>query len=283
MQRLDHGAGRSIGTTGRGHPLVHQEQPVGSEEQTVPRSSVLTLHTRDALLTILVGLLAFVLYWQTLAPGVVTITDDSLEFQLVAQRGAIPHPTGYPLYAILLTLSARLLPIGEVAFRANLLSALAASGAVALTFLVARRLQLQRLAAFFAAALLALSPTFWSQATLAEVYALHILIVAAVVYALLRWEATPASHSGWFAGAAFLFGLGLAHHQMILLWAPAIFLYWSLVADNPGLAFRNPTWLLALFAPLLLYLWLPLRAEVGSIDGTYDDVGFGCWVRACQY
>ncbi|MGD8515751.1 MAG: DUF2723 domain-containing protein, partial [Anaerolineae bacterium] len=41
------------------------------------------------------------LYLQTLAPSVVTLFDDSLEFPLVAHRLAIAHPTGYPLYTLL--------------------------------------------------------------------------------------------------------------------------------------------------------------------------------------
>ena len=120
----------------------------------------------DRLVALLMGLLAFVLYWRTLAPGVISIADDTLEFQLIAQRGAIPHPTGYPLYAILLTLAARLLPIGEVAFRANLLSALMASLAVMLTYLVGRAMGMKRFPAIFAAGLLAITPTFWGHATI---------------------------------------------------------------------------------------------------------------------
>ena len=153
--------------------------------------SLLTIFRRrlnvDVALAILLALLALAFYLRTLAPSVVSIADDSLEFQLIAQRGAIPHPTGYPLYALLLTLFARLFPIGEVAFRANLLSALAASAAVGLTYLVGRTMALRRFAAFFSAAWLAIVPTFWAHATVAEVYPLHIALVAALLLTILRW------------------------------------------------------------------------------------------------
>ncbi len=239
----------------------------------------------DAVVAFAVALGALLLYLTTMAPGVVSIADDSLEFQLLAQRAAIPHPTGYPLYAILLAAIARGFPFGEVAWRANLLSGLAASGAVGLTFLVGRQMGLQRMAALFGAGLFALSPTFWSQATLAEVYALHHLLVAAMGLALLRWQ----PHRGAPVWAALFVGLGMAHHRMIVLWLPAVALYTVWVGRKSGgragrhLARPASQVILALCLPLLLYLWLPLRATVGSIDGSYDTVGFGCWVRACLY
>ncbi|MBA3533502.1 MAG: DUF2723 domain-containing protein [Ardenticatenales bacterium] len=231
----------------------------------------------ESLIALTIALASLVLYGLTLAPGVVTLFDDSLEFQLIAQRAGIPHPTGYPLYAILLALSARLLPVGEVAFRANLLSALAASGAVALTFLMGRALGLARLPALVPPLLVALSPTFWAQATVAEVYALHILLMAAMLWAVITHRLRL---------AALFFGLGLAHHRMIVLWLPALAGY-ALLYRRGALPLRLPVDLLRLagiaLLPLLLYGWLPLRASVGSLDGTYQEVGFGCWVRACQY
>jgi hypothetical protein len=50
----------------------------------------------DPLLASMVGLAAFLLYLRTLAPSVACIFCDSLEFQLVAYKLAIAHPTRYP-------------------------------------------------------------------------------------------------------------------------------------------------------------------------------------------
>lgn len=231
--------------------------------------------------------LLFALYLTTLAPGVVSISDDTLEFQMVALLGAIPHPTGYPLLGMLLPLFARLVPLGEVAFRANLLAALFAAGAGALTYLVGRRLGQSRSGALFGAGLLGVAPEFWRQGTVIEVYGLHLLITGLALHALLAWGARPADERRRLpAGAAFWFGMGLAHHQTIVLWVPAALLYlllrlrpwrdgWRVQGIGRSLA--------AGAAPLLLYLWLPLRAEVGSIDGTFRTVGTACWIRACQY
>jgi hypothetical protein len=95
---------------------------------------------KDGAIALLLAGLAFIVYCLTLAPGVVSLNDDTLEFQLVAVRGAIPHPSGYPLFAILLTVFTHLFPFGDMAWLANLLSAMFGAIAVGFTYLAARQL-----------------------------------------------------------------------------------------------------------------------------------------------
>jgi hypothetical protein len=71
--------------------------------------------------------IALALYVTTLAPSV--LPGDSGEFQFAVPTLGIPHPTGYPLYLVLGKLLS-LVPVGSIAYRLNLLSAIAASGAV---------------------------------------------------------------------------------------------------------------------------------------------------------
>jgi len=233
-------------------------------------------------------LLSLGLYLATLALTVVTIFDDSLELQLALPAFAIVHPTGYPLYTLLGWLVTKTLPFGDAAFRVNLFSALAASGAVALLYAVARRLGGSRslIPAFAAALLLAVSPVWWSQATIAEVYALQGLLTLLVVYTLLRWDAAPkgGERDKWLALAGLSIGLGLAHHRLTLLLLPAalVFVLWS----EPDLIRHPRQWLeplLAMLAPLLLYAILPLRASIGSLDGSYAEIGFWGWVLGGGY
>ncbi|MBI4673514.1 MAG: DUF2723 domain-containing protein [Chloroflexi bacterium] len=145
--------------------------------------------------------LTFIIYLKTLAPSVAYLFDDSLEFQLLASRMAIAHPTGYPLYSILIKL-ATFLPFGDVAYRVNLVSALSAAGAVAFLYLAARLVTnhfmraenligaiLERAPALLAALVFAFGETFWSQAVLAEVYTLQAFLTAVMLWLVLRWSA----------------------------------------------------------------------------------------------
>ena len=83
-----------------------------------------------------VGVAATVLavYVLTLAP---TVTFwDAGEFLAAAKTLGIPHPPGTPLFVMIAHTWGLLVPIGEFAYRTNLLSALFSASAAGLLFLV---------------------------------------------------------------------------------------------------------------------------------------------------
>ena len=260
---------------------------------------------RDNAIALIMGLGSFALSAFMAAPSVATLFDDSLEFQVVLPALGIAHPSGYPLYTLLGKLFTLLLPLRDPAGRINLLSALCAGAAVGVLYLLTRRFVGNRAAAIVTTVIFALSPGWWSQATIAEVYALHGLFVVLFLYLLLRWEETmmsrgrarantraarfqlPASSDRYLAAAALVCGLGMAHHRMIALLLPAalVFIFWT----DPGLLRQPRRWVRPLIlglAPLLLYLYLPLRGQrVSSLDGTYVPTLAGTlnWIMARSY
>jgi hypothetical protein len=201
--------------------------------------------------------------------------DDTLEFQLVLPTFGIAHPTGYPLYTMLGGLWSHALPLGTWAGRVNLFSALA--GAVAVGLLARLTLRLAEDAglrhgwagALSAALLFGLGPVWWAQSTVAEVYALHLalLLAALNVAAEIGMANETARQHRLALWLALLLGLGLAHHRTIVLAGPGL-LVW-LLWRAPALwrpHRRQWGYLLALTAPLLLYLYLPLRSAQGVSD-----------------
>ena len=237
----------------------------------------------------LVGLAFLFLYGMTTAPSIVTLFDDSLEFQLVLPTFGIAHPTGYPLFTLLGGLWSRVLfPFGNWAWRANLLSALAAATTVALVYVLASKLVAAVVdqpgaawAGLAAAMAFGLVPIWWAQATLAEVYALHSLLVCAVLVTAIGIERTTGpAFDRRMTLLWFLVGLGVAHHRTIVLVLPglAVYLLWSV----PGIWRPRRVWwlwLAALAVPLLFYLYLPLRAGMGMRDlhGSYTNSWSGFW------
>lgn len=243
-----------------------------------------------------VGLAALLLYAATGARTIVALYDDSLEFQLVGPTFGIAHPTGYPLYVLLSGIWSRLLfPFGNWAWRMNLFSAMAGAAAVALVFMLARRLaHNSNWAGLAAAVAFALGPVWWRQTTIAEVYALHGLFVAAILYtALAIGEGWPAAkiaghHAGGDVDAQLrrmplllaLIGLSLTHHRTSILLLPGVALYLLLTVSDlwrPRRAWLG--WALVLLAPLLLYAYLPLRASMGvaDLEGDYTNTWSGFW------
>jgi hypothetical protein len=170
----------------------------------------------DIVLASAVFVAALCVYVWTLAPGL--LRNDSAEFQTLAHTVGHTHPTGYPVY-ILSAHAVTRLPIRSIAYRVNLVSAL--TGAVAVTGVVVLGLMLtgRRWLPAAAAAQLALSPTFWSQAIVAEVYIPAAAVTLGVLLLLLAWSRT---RDPWLLFAAgTLGGLGLAIHPTVALMAPA--------------------------------------------------------------
>lgn len=222
------------------------------------------------------ALVALWVYVQTLSPTVAWVNqgEDSGDLLAAAATLGIPHPTGYPLFVLLGRL-ASLIPIGSVAFRINLVAALA--GAAGVYFLARFVLELSTndesegtsrasvrppLFAALAALLYAFTRGAWSQSVLAEVYTLNVAFLGAILWALARFERK--SDVRWLALASFLWGVGLTTHLLLLAVAPA--LAWcavrALVKRRIGIAAIVLLPLLAAWGATLV-LYLPIRAGVG--------------------
>src|SRR3990172_6853730 len=118
-----------------------------------------------------------IVFVTTLAPGLTWANGGSDGGDLIAAAatGGIAHPTGYPLYLLLARLF-QLLPVGSLAFRTNLLSAIASALAAALVYgLVMRASSGSRAVQDWPAGMAAgyafgLAPLIWSQALITQVY-----------------------------------------------------------------------------------------------------------------
>ncbi|KPJ60782.1 MAG: hypothetical protein AMJ46_04745 [Latescibacteria bacterium DG_63] len=197
-------------------------------------------------------------------------SEDSGDLLAAAFTLGIPHPTGYPLYVLLGRTFSLVMP-GSIAFRITLLSILCASLAPVFLFLTLARLLPGRgalLGAAFASLSLGFSLHYWSQAVIAEVYALHLLLTSVVVYALVRWVHPEHSHNGdsekpntFLLLAAYALGLSFANHMLSLV---TLVFGAVLVLSGSGrkkLSLPLCLWTLASFLiPLTLYAYLPLRS-----------------------
>jgi hypothetical protein len=216
-----------------------------------------------------VALAAFIVYWRTLLPSI-SAWGDGAKFQYIAQVWGIPHTTGYPLY-IPLTRLFSLLPFGDVAYRVNLLSAVCAAAAASCLALAAAQVTRDRLGAAVAALMLAFSPIFWSQAVVAEVYALNALFVAVCLGLLLRWRQTgrPAALYAFLL----VYGLSFSHHLSMILLLPA-FLF--LIAQRDPRTFIRPRNLLFGVVGVLLglapYAYILLRAAQGAVYSEFPPL-----------
>ena len=219
---------------------------------------------RGSWLALAVSIMAFVVYLATLAPGLTTANfgTDGGDLIAAARTLGIPHPSGYPTYTLLAWLFTQL-PIGVIAYRVNLLSAVCAAAAIGLFFCAARRVlpddRYPLLLPAITALILAFSSLLWSQAVIAEVYALLMFFASLLLWLLIRWQDSNRDRYLWLA--AFALGLALGNHLTILFWVPAALIYlWP--ERRHWLRVRTVLPAVALFViGLSVYAYLPLAAR----------------------
>jgi hypothetical protein len=228
-------------------------------------------------------MLVLALYVLTAAP---TITErfggvDGGELAATALSGGVPHPSGYPTYMLLARAALRVFP-GEPAYRLALLSAVAMACAAACTSLVLLQLVPRNgravVGAIFAGLLLGWSPRAWSQAIIAEVYAVHMLFLSFTSLLVLRWART--SRASMFVAALGMIGLGTGAHLTIL--ATVIGIITLIVAGRRTVGVRAVgCGILAFVAGCAIYALLPLWAARDAVPSWGDtETWSGFWAHA---
>jgi len=149
----------------------------------------------------LLGIVAFLVYWFTLAPGIVWDPVASL-----VQPRFFSFSFS-PLYFLLGSLWSRLGLLSGLAFRANLVSALFASLSVSLVYLAIWEVTQDVKPAFLGGLCLALFPKFWSFALFANFYTLAFFLFWLSLLFLFHFERRPRGALLWstfFAALSFL-------------------------------------------------------------------------------
>lgn len=199
--------------------------------------------------------LAMMLYARTMVPDI--FVSDFVEFQYQPLRLGLPHPNGFPFYMLLGWLASHV-PVGTVAWRMNLLSAVIGALAVALTAGFVHRVTGRVSMGMLAGGLLALTPTFWYYSLAAERYTLQMALLVGMFWA--AWEAGQRQSLRWAWASAFLLGLGLATHPSDALLLPFWLGFLVIRLPKWRLSWRLWAGLVAAGAlPGLLYIYVPLR------------------------
>ncbi|RME59904.1 MAG: DUF2723 domain-containing protein, partial [Caldilineae bacterium] len=163
--------------------------------------------------------LAFCLYALTGAPGLTWANygADGGDLLAAAVVNGAPHPTGYPLYTLLLqgwlALLGWLAPGADLAWRGNLFSGLAAAVSVGVTAYAAQGLAPSGFPRPWAGLLSglgwAVAPLLWGQALITEVYALHAVLFTSLGSLLLAARLPTRTR---LLALGLVLGLGMAHH-----------------------------------------------------------------------
>ncbi|MGD9140667.1 MAG: tetratricopeptide repeat protein [bacterium] len=229
-----------------------------------------------AIVAAAVFVLTLVIYILLLPPTI--LPGDSGELVAASRTLSIAHTPGSPLYLMLGKLFSSALPVGSMAYRYNLLSAVFAALAVALLYRLLRNLGVDCLIAAGVTLALAVKEIFWLQAVEAEVYAMGALLTVLLFYIAFmgkKWGDRA------FVLLAFVGGVSVSHHTALVyafVAALLLMLLGSRRLPGPG-ALLMGVFMLLLGASLWIYI--PVRAsqhppltwgETQTLDGFVSHV-----------
>jgi hypothetical protein len=213
--------------------------------------------------------LALAIYACTLYPSFYTF--DSAELAIGATTLGIVHSPGYALY-MLLAHAFGMLPIGDIGFRLNLLSAVCTALTLPILYTALWHSTRQKAAAALASLVFILGATVWHNGTITEVYATQTLTLGATWWALARLPTRKTTRDTLLAGA--FFGIAVAMHPSSALFAPVVAAVFLALRRTGQECLGAGTLAVVVFAVSLLYF--PIRQGVElhmNFAGQFDDAG----------
>jgi len=213
-------------------------------------------------------LVPFALYAFSISPNVGYW--DTAEMQTVPWVLGIAHPTGFPVFVFAGWLFSHVVIVGSVAYRLGLMSAVAMAIAAWCAFAVVEELGEPAYLGAGAALLFGAGNVAWSRGARAEVHAFAVLFAALAIWQAVRFYRTGSRRALLLAALAFGFALG--NHGIATLLFPGLVLL--VLPRLRDVSFKT-VGLAAIYAaaPLLLYLWIPLRSAqlyAARVDPTLD-------------
>ena len=189
------------------------------------------------------------------------IGGDTSWFAIQVPTMEVLAPTGYPAFSIIGKLFS-LLPVKDIVYRLNLMSAFFGAVTILFLFLAINRLVKNEIISLSSSLVFAFLPTFWSVANRFEMDTINSFFIALILFSVFLYKDRKKRKFLYFCFAAL--GLSLTDHPIALFVMPAFLVY--IIIINPRV-FRNArTALLSILffiLPLSLYAFIPIRSLQG--------------------
>ena len=220
---------------------------------------------------LVIFLTSLLLLLMTIAPTFYFL--DSAELAIGAATLGIVHAPGYPLYLMVAHLFTYL-PIGDIGYRVNLMSALCLAGTATLLFMTLSMLLKNRAVAASTTFIFTFSYYIWATGVVAEVYAPQLFTIALCTYLLVHLAQNPRQRQRTMLWLGCAIGLAVAAHPSSALLLPGVVL--ACLTFGIGLRLNILAGMLSIlvFASTLLYFPIRFAAEPAlNLAGEYRADG----------
>ena len=201
----------------------------------------------------LIFLFGFYLY--NLCPTI--FVGDSPEIITATHTLGIAHPPGYPAFTVISRFFVEIFPFGNPAYRSNFVNAFFLLLCICLMF---EEIPITLILYF------SLSPLVFKSALYTEVFTLNLLFAVIVVFLLKNGKRKH------IFLASFIFGIGLANHQTLVLLLPGVF---YLLHRKKFFTKENISYLLVFFLlGFSINFFLLIRAKQSPVLNWGEPVNF---------
>ena len=223
---------------------------------------------------LVVLVIAGALYVVSCAPGALWQDSGLIQYRVLHNdiEGFLGLAISHPLY-YLVAIAAKLVPLGEVAHRVNLVSAVAAALAVANLYLLVRLWLGTDFPALIAAATLAVSHTFWQHASIAETYTLWTALFLAELIMLLQYTRTARVSYLYLLGL--LNGLAVAVHMLAVIALACYAVFFIVLLARKAIRGKDLAVMVGLWVLGALpyeYLIVKNMVHSGDVLGTLNEI-----------
>lgn len=212
-------------------------------------------------LTAVYFLVPLALYLLTVAPSL-GLGDTAILIHLIQELELSSHVNNHNFTIVVGWLFAKLLPFGNPAFKANLVSAVLAALAVGFFALAVRESTKNKWIALITALIFSVSLSLWWSATIIENCAANALFLTASIYALRRSCSKT---------AAFLAGLSVFNHVQLGFWCAGLSV--AILVEAIRRKRQGPRYFVLNFGSLLIGL-VPWLVLVGRTAATSHSLSF---------
>lgn len=228
---------------------------------------------------VLLGLYIFLLgfYLCNIVPNI--SFGDSPEIITTSYLLGICHPPGYLVY-ILFSKFFSYLPVSNVAYRYNLLSAYIGVLSILLCFNIFSLLVKNKYLSLLGCIMFAMSSSIYFATTSAEVYTFNLLLFLSLTYLLLK-NLLYNLNSKEIYFTFFLFGLFLSQTPFALTYLPFFIYLFLQLQDKKAIKIIPAIFIFVL--GFLLYLYLPLKISLQNYEFIRFDKFFPDYILAKGY
>ena len=200
-----------------------------------------------------------ILYILTLQPKI--IGGESSWYALNIPGMVVLPPTGYPIYSLLAKLFT-LIPVGDLAYKLNLFSAIFGAFTILLLFFTIYLLVKNEIISLAGSLTLAFIIPFWSVSNRIGIDSINLCFISLAIYTAIRYSEQLNRKNLYLF--FFCFGLSLTNNQVNYYVMPVFLIYVILL--NPGI-FKNAKvtifCILFFILPLLSYSYIFIRSIQG--------------------